>query len=77
MKQLAQSSSLTAEELRQHLGLTKRQLSAWLDQAVSEGQIKKLTKPVRYRWQGTPLHQPSMFDDDNFVGVQRTKAAGE
>ena len=32
--------------------INKTQLNAWLNRAVSEGQMKKLTKPVRYQWIG-------------------------
>ncbi len=38
----------TTEELVEALALNKTQLNAWLNQAVDKGELKKLTKPVRY-----------------------------
>jgi predicted Rossmann fold nucleotide-binding protein DprA/Smf involved in DNA uptake len=70
LKNLAEGSPLTVEQLQDRLDLAKPQLGVWLKRAISEGQIKKLSKPVRYRWQGTRLQQPSMFRDDNLAGVQ-------
>jgi hypothetical protein len=61
--------------LQDRLDLTKPQLGAWLKRAVSEGQIKKLSKPIRYRWHGTRVEQPSMFGDDKFEAVQHTEKA--
>jgi predicted Rossmann fold nucleotide-binding protein DprA/Smf involved in DNA uptake len=68
------TSPLTLEQLRGCLDLTKPQLGAWLKRAVSEGQIKRLSKPVRYRWQGTPLRQSTMFGRDEVQ--QRRKIEG-
>ena len=63
MEGLTAIAALTPEELRDCLGLVKPQLGAWLKRAVVEGQVKKLSKPVRYRWQGTPPRQPFIFGD--------------
>ena len=38
----------TPDELLEALSLNKTQLNAWLKQAVAEGKLKKLTRPVRY-----------------------------
>jgi hypothetical protein len=64
MESLADGGPLTLEQLQASLDLTKPQLGAWLKRAVAEGHIEKLRAPVRYRWQGPSLRQPSMFDDD-------------
>lgn len=40
------------DELAAELEVNKTQLNSWLRQAVSEKRVKKLSKPVRYRWQG-------------------------
>lgn len=64
MASLADGGPLTLEQLQASLDLTKPQLGAWLKRAVAEGHIEKLRAPVRYRWQGPSLRQPSMFDDD-------------
>lgn len=63
-KPLVATTPLTLEQLRDGLELTKPQLSAWLKRAITEGKIQRLTKPVRYRWQETPLRQRSMFGGD-------------
>lgn len=63
VESLTAIAALTPEQLRDCLGLAKPQLGAWLKRAVAEGQVKKLSKPVRYRWQGTPPRQPSIFGD--------------
>ena len=39
----------TPDELIDALGLNKAQLNTWLKQAVENGTLKKLTKPVRYQ----------------------------
>jgi predicted Rossmann fold nucleotide-binding protein DprA/Smf involved in DNA uptake len=77
VKNVTNANALTVEQLQDCLDLVKSQLGVWIKRAVSEGQIKKLSKPVRYRWRGTPLRQPSMLGDDNFVGVQRAMEAEE
>jgi len=64
MESLADGGPLTLEQLQASLDLTKPQLGPWLKRAVAEGHIEKLRAPVRYRWQGPSLRQPSMFDDD-------------
>jgi predicted Rossmann fold nucleotide-binding protein DprA/Smf involved in DNA uptake len=40
----------TLKELSSHLGMQEGQLKAWLAQAVEDGSLQKLSKPVRYRW---------------------------
>jgi predicted Rossmann fold nucleotide-binding protein DprA/Smf involved in DNA uptake len=77
MKNLAESSPLTVEQLQDRLDLAKPQLGVWLKRAVSEGQIRKLSRPVRYRWQGMHLQQPSMFGDDEFGPAQSTEKVEE
>jgi hypothetical protein len=57
------TTSLTPAQLETRLGLTKTQLNSWLKRALDGGRIEKLGKPVRYRWRGTPLRQPSIFGE--------------
>jgi len=38
----------TTDDLIDALALNKTQLNAWLKQAVEDGELKKLAKPVRY-----------------------------
>ena len=47
------------DELRQALGLQKTQLDAWLKQAVEDGHLTRLAKPVRYQSGG----QDSLFEE--------------
>jgi hypothetical protein len=77
VKNVTRGNPLTVEQLQDCLDLAKPQLGLWLKRAVSEGQLEKLGKPVRYRWRGTPMRQPAMLGDDNFVGVQRGMEAEE
>jgi hypothetical protein len=36
------------EQLSELLNINKAQLSIWLDRAISENKVKKITRPVRY-----------------------------
>jgi predicted Rossmann fold nucleotide-binding protein DprA/Smf involved in DNA uptake len=64
VKDLTAASPLTLEQLQDRLDLTTPQVGPWLKRALAEGQIEKLRKPVRYRWQGPLPRQPSMFGND-------------
>lgn len=55
--------ALKADEIAKCLDIAKGQVNAWLKQATAEGRIKKLGKPVRYRWENSEVRQASMFDD--------------
>ena len=57
---IAKEHPITAREVEEKLGLEKPPVSKWLKQAVAEGWVEKLTKPVRYVWHGAPV-QNSMF----------------
>lgn len=48
VKLLCGKKPCTVEDLVDALELNKTQLNAWLKQAVEKGELKKLTKPVRY-----------------------------
>jgi predicted Rossmann fold nucleotide-binding protein DprA/Smf involved in DNA uptake len=61
MESLAAEMPLDVEDLQRHLVVTKTQLNAWLKRAVAEERLKKLSKPVRYRWKGNGPSQTSMF----------------
>jgi predicted Rossmann fold nucleotide-binding protein DprA/Smf involved in DNA uptake len=47
---LCSEAPRTPEELTEALGLKKSQANDWLKQAVAEGRLQKVSKPVRYRW---------------------------
>ncbi|WP_036859479.1 DNA-processing protein DprA [Porticoccus hydrocarbonoclasticus] len=55
------SKALSVEQLQELSGLHKSQLTGWLKQAVDEGHITKLSRPVRYRCQ--TAQQNDMFKD--------------
>lgn len=50
----------TKVELQERLEANKSQVGAWLDEAVREKKLKKLTRPVRYEWVGSE-RQGSIF----------------
>lgn len=52
-RQLCASEPRTTDELLDALALNKTQLNTWLKQAVEDGELKKLTKPVRYELGGS------------------------
>ncbi|MEG0376200.1 MAG: DNA-processing protein DprA [Gordonibacter sp.] len=47
LDQIAEPASI--EKLSVDLDVTKSQLRVWLDKAIAEGKVAKLTKPVRYQ----------------------------
>ena len=52
---------LDADQLLQLSGLHKSQLTEWLKRATQEQRVKKLAKPVRYRW--LTAQQTSLFEE--------------
>ena len=64
MATLTARTPLGVDDLLKHLDISKTQLNAWLKRAVVEKRIKKLTRPVRYRWIDSEPKQVSMFGDD-------------
>ena len=55
--ELASETPLRADEVCERLdGAEKSQVKRWLQRGVSDGEIEKLTRPVRYRRRevGTP-----------------------
>ena len=50
--QRCSSEPQTPGDLADYFDINKSQLNTWLKRAVSEGQVKKLTRPVRYQWIG-------------------------
>ncbi len=47
---LCSGTVITAQELAELLAVNKTQINAWLKQAVADGKIQKLSKPLRYEW---------------------------
>jgi predicted Rossmann fold nucleotide-binding protein DprA/Smf involved in DNA uptake len=60
-KTLAVRLPQTVEDLLVHLDVNKTQLNDWLKRALDEGEIEKLSKPVRYRPKSAVPKQESMF----------------
>ncbi len=60
LREVCKDEVLTPDDLADRLGLQKSQLVEWLKQAVAEGKIRKLARPVRYQWNVTDAQQ-SMF----------------
>lgn len=55
------------DALQNQLDISKPQLNAWLKQAVREGKVRKLSRPVRYQWQGSERNQGSLFDQEEIA----------
>jgi len=70
LQRLAQSPK-TVDEITAETCLHKTQVNAWLKQAVEEGQVAKLTRPVRY--QATP-EEADVVDNDVECLVRRLRA---
>jgi predicted Rossmann fold nucleotide-binding protein DprA/Smf involved in DNA uptake len=60
LREVCKDEALAPDDLADRLGLQKSQLVEWLKQAVAEGKIRKLTRPVRYQWNASHAQQ-SMF----------------
>lgn len=54
----AAGTPLGLAELHERLALTRSQLSDWLRRAEQDGEVEKLTRPVRYR--AVPGRQASL-----------------
>ena len=52
------------QDLLARLEIGKPQLRDWLKRAIEEGQVTKLTKPVRYQWRSTRPEQNSFFANE-------------
>jgi len=62
VKDACEDQALKPDELADRLGLKTTQLNAWLKQAVSDNKVEKLTKPVRYHWQGEDAQQTMFYE---------------
>ncbi|HGM5584190.1 TPA: DNA-processing protein DprA [Pseudomonas putida] len=58
---------VTADELAERWDVPKKQINDWLKQAVDEGRVQKLTKPVRYQ----------LMKDSGLENVAAEQTAGE
>ncbi len=77
---LCQQQALGIGELMCETDLHKSQLTAWLKQAVEEGKVEKLKRPVRYQWaenkQQDLLRDPGITEQDkvSFGKIQCAKS---
>ncbi|MGM0985015.1 MAG: DNA-processing protein DprA [Pseudomonadota bacterium] len=55
---------ITSDDITSATGLHKTQVNAWLKQAVEEGRLKKLNRPVRYQAISADSEESSVVDDD-------------
>ncbi len=64
LRKLTTKIPVTDQELLTCFDVGKPQLRDWLKRAVEEGQVRKLSKPVRYQWQSARPEQNSLFTDE-------------
>ncbi len=58
---VASTEPQTVEQLLALTGLQKSQLNAWLKDAIEEGKMDKLSRPIRYQW--ITAQQQKIFKD--------------
>ena len=61
MLDITTAKPMKATDIASRLELEKSQTNAWLKRGVSDGRIKKLTKPVRYQSAESEHQQASLF----------------
>lgn len=64
MLDLTSTAPMTVDDVAARLELEKSQVNAWLKQAMSDGKISRLTKPVRYQIAAARRQQASLFEGD-------------
>jgi len=50
------------DQLIELLGIRRSQFKDWIDRAVTEGRVKKISRPVRYQWVSGQPQQLSLLD---------------
>ena len=68
LKQLTAKAPATPEQLLKSDDVSSSQLSDWLERAVSEGHVRKQSRPLRYQWEPQQARQTALFDDTDPVG---------
>ena len=63
MDDITTDDSLKVDQIVARLELEKSQVNAWLKRGVSEGKIKKLTRPIRYQSSAAKQEQAYLFGD--------------
>lgn len=62
LKELSRERPVTMGELVEKLDLKKSQIQEWLNLAVADGYVEKMSRPVRYQWRDQQSDQSTMFD---------------
>lgn len=65
LQELTDDHPMKAEDIAARLELEKVQVNAWLKRGTSDGQIKKLSKPVRYQSASAEQRQASFFGNES------------
>lgn len=65
MRELTDGAPMNVEDIAARLELEKAQVNAWLKRGTSDGQIKKLSKPVRYQSASAEQRQASFFGNES------------
>ncbi|MBW7860884.1 MAG: macro domain-containing protein [Rhodocyclaceae bacterium] len=61
LRELTDDEPVAVEDIAARLELEKAQVNAWLKRGTTDGQIKKLNKPVRYQYASAEQRQESFF----------------
>jgi len=64
MLDITAAKPMKADDIALRLDLKKSQTNAWLKRGVSDGKIKKVTKPVRYQSATAGCQQSSLFGEN-------------
>lgn len=65
LRGLTDDAPMKVEDIAARLELEKAQVNAWLKRGTTDGQIKKLSKPVRYQSASADHRQASFFGDES------------
>lgn len=65
LRELTDSAPMNVEDIATRLELEKAQVNAWLKRGTTDGQIKKLSKPLRYQSASAGQRQASFFGNES------------
>ena len=65
LRGLTDDAPMKVEDIAARLELEKAQVNAWLKRGTTDGQIKKLSKPVRYQSASADQRQASFFGNES------------
>lgn len=64
LRELTDDDPMKAEDIAARLELENAQVNAWLKRGTTDGQIKKLSKPIRYQFASAGQRQASFFGNE-------------